>query len=84
MVREPQIKVAGLFVLSKLCASAIQVNIVNTSVGNPIDGVGQHMVEALNEKYKRGYRLDIKAVESNKPQTVQIGRKHFSLVRGQT
>lgn len=77
-------KLPDCLFFQKLCASAIQVNIVNTSVGNPIDGVGQHMVEALNEKYKRGYRLDIKAVESNKPQTVQIGRKHFSLVRGQT
>lgn len=68
----------------KLCASAIQVNIVNTSVGNPIDGVDEHTVEALNEKYKQGYRLDIKAIERNRPRTVQIGRKHFGLVRGQT
>jgi len=67
----------------KLCAGAIQVNIVNTSVGNPTDGTDKHTVEALNEKYKQGYRLDIKAIEGNKPRTVQIGQKHFSLVREQ-
>ncbi|MCK5342234.1 MAG: hypothetical protein KAR20_02455, partial [Candidatus Heimdallarchaeota archaeon] len=63
----------------KLCSSAIQVNIVNTVVDNPIDGAQEHTVEALNEKFKEGYRLDISSLKKNKPSQTHAGRKHFKL-----
>jgi hypothetical protein len=65
----------------KLCASAIQINRVNTTIDNPTDGLCEHTVEALNEKYKRGYRFDIKYLEEKKPVTVHVGRKYFKLAR---
>ena len=64
-----------------LCASAIQVNIVNTSVDNPIDGTNEHTVEVLNERYIQGYRFDIEAIEKNKPGALSLGQKYFSLVK---
>jgi glycosyltransferase involved in cell wall biosynthesis len=66
----------------KLCASAIQINQVNTVVDNPVDGSDTCTVEALNEKYRQGYRFDVRAVEQNRPQTTHVGRKHFQLVKG--
>lgn len=65
----------------KLCASAIQVNIVNTSVNNPTDGSSEHTIEALNEKYKQGFKFDIEAIERNKPQATHVGREYFRLVK---
>lgn len=65
----------------KLCASAIQVNIVNTSVDNPTDGTDKQTVEVLNEKYKHGYRFDIKGIEKNKPKATHAGREYFSLTK---
>lgn len=65
----------------KLCASAVQVNRVNTTIDNPTDGSKEHTVEALNEKYKQGYRFDIEAIEKNKPETTHVGRKYFKLRR---
>jgi hypothetical protein len=63
----------------KLCASVIQVNRVNTTMDNPIDGSCEHTVDALNEKYKQGYRFDIQAIGGNKPDTSHIGGKYFTL-----
>ena len=65
----------------KLCASAIQINRVNTTVSNPTDGSSEHTVEALNEKYKQGYRFDIGAIEKNKPMVTHVGREYFKLVK---
>ena len=65
----------------KLCASAIQVNMVNTSTKNTFDGTAEHTVEALNEKYKEGYRFDIDAFAAHKPAELSCGREHFKLVK---
>lgn len=65
----------------KLCASAIQVNRVNKSTKNPIDGSNEHTVEALNEKYKQGYRFDVEAFEKDKPRATHIRHQYFRLVK---
>jgi hypothetical protein len=72
----------GFFYFQKLCASAIQVNIVNTEVDNPIFGDNEHTVEVLNSKYRDGYRLDIEAIRNNKPHTTHAGQEYFKLVKG--
>lgn len=74
-------KVPDNLYFQRLCASAIQVNIVNTSVDNPIDGGNEHTVEVLNERYIQGYRFDIEAIEKNKPGALSLGQKYFSLVK---
>jgi len=74
-------KVPDNLYFQKLCASAIQVNIVNTSVDNPIDGTNEHTVEVLNERYIQGYRFDIEAIEKNKPGALSLGQEYFSLVK---
>ena len=74
-------KVPSYLYFQKLCASAIQVNRVNTAVGNPIDGSREHTVEALSEAYKQGYRFDIEAIEKNKPRATHVGKEYFRLTR---
>ena len=44
----------GFLYFPKLCASAIQVNMVNTSISNIAESTTEHTVEVLNEKYKKG------------------------------
>ena len=68
----------------RLCASAVQVNRVNTEIDNPIDGSEDHTVEAINEKFKQGYRLDIKFLQRNKPKVTHVGRECFMLDGGGT
>lgn len=65
----------------KLCASAVQVNMVNTTTKNTFDGTAEHSVEALNEMYKQGYRLDIDFIAANKPTEPSCGQQHFRLVK---
>ncbi len=63
----------------KLCASAIQVNMVNTSTENAHAGTDEHTVEELNNKYKKGYRFDIDFVAQRRPLEVSSGREYFKL-----
>jgi len=63
----------------KLCASAIQVNVVNTSTKSEFDGSAEHTVEALAEKYRQGYRLDIDFVSKNKPFNTHCTKEFFKL-----
>jgi len=65
----------------KLCASAIQVNVVNTSTKNDFDSAAKYTVVALNEEYKAGYRLDIEFISTNKPMEPHSGKKYFRLVK---
>ncbi|MBN2138815.1 MAG: hypothetical protein JW720_13485 [Sedimentisphaerales bacterium] len=65
----------------KLCAGAVQVNMVNTTTANTFDGTAEQTVEALNEKYRQGYRLDIDFIAANKPAEPSCGRQHFRLVK---
>ena len=74
-------KVPDYLYFQKLCASAIQINRVNTSVDNLIDGSGEHTVEALNEKYRQGYRFDIEAIERNRPEETHVGQRYFRLTK---
>ncbi len=50
-------KMPSRLYFKKLCASAIQVNLVNTSTRDNSDCPAEYTVETLNEKYKEGYRL---------------------------
>jgi hypothetical protein len=68
----------GLY-FQKLCASAIQVNMVNTSTRNQFAHDCEYTVEALNDKYKQGYRLDINFVTNNKPESHHSDKQHFVL-----
>lgn len=74
-------KLPGYLYFQKLCASAIQINRVNTIIDNPVDGLADHTVEVLNEKYKAGYRFDHKKIESRRPDQTHVGHEYFGLVR---
>lgn len=65
----------------RLCASAVQVNMVNTSTSNIAEGTTEHTVEVLNEKYKKGYRLDIDFVYQDKPTSTHSGSEFFRLAK---
>ena len=65
----------------KLCASAIQVNMVNTSTNNDSEGGPEHTVETLNDKYKQGYRLDINFIATNKPISTHCGQELFKTTK---
>jgi len=65
----------------KQCAAAIQVNMVNTSTSNTSEGFAEYTVEALAEKYKQRYRLDIDFVADNKPTQPHCGREYLRLTR---
>ncbi len=73
----------GLLYFQKLCASAIQVNLVNTSTVNITNGSAENTVEALNDRYKQGYRLHIDFVANNKPTSTHCGKEFFRLVKKQ-
>ncbi|MDP7621186.1 MAG: hypothetical protein QGH27_04405, partial [SAR324 cluster bacterium] len=40
----------------------------------------EHTIEALNEKYKQGYKLDIDFVAQKKPKDTHCGQKHLRLI----
>lgn len=65
----------------KICATAIQVNMVNTSTRNDHWGTGEHTVEVLNEKYKQGYLLDIDFVGGGKTPALASGPEFFRLTK---
>ena len=74
-------KLSSYIYFQKLCASAIQVNLVNTSTQNDFDGSSNHTVEALNDKYKQGYKFDIDFLVENKPPDLACGKERFKLVK---
>jgi len=71
----------GFIYFQKQCATAVQVNMVNVTTRKVFDSSAQHMVKALNESYKRGYRLDIDFVVNNKPTDTHCGKDYFRLVK---
>ena len=75
-------KVPDYIYFQKLCASAIQVNIVNTTTVNDFDGTQEHTVEALNDKYIQNYRFDIESIANNKPSQPGCGKEYFKLKKG--
>lgn len=68
----------------KICATAIQVNMVNTSTNNESDNSVEYTVETLAEKYRQGYRLDINSVISSKPTRAHCGKEFFILTPPKT
>ncbi|MHC4157723.1 MAG: hypothetical protein ACYSSO_01465 [Planctomycetota bacterium] len=64
------------------CACAVQVNMVNVTDRKLFDGSPDYTVEALAEKYKQGYRLDIDFVVSGKPTHTHCGKEYFILTKG--
>ncbi|MFH2045546.1 MAG: hypothetical protein ABIK92_10420 [Pseudomonadota bacterium] len=74
-------KVPSYLYFQKNCGSAIQVNRVNTTMENPVDGSNEHTVEVLNEKYIQGYRFDIDMIGKNKPVETHVGQDYFKLIK---
>ena len=72
----------SLLFFQKVCASAIQVNMVNSSTDNSFDGGDEQTVECLNDKYKQGYRLDVDFVAENRPVETHCGQEKFRIVKG--
>jgi hypothetical protein len=62
-----------------LCASAFQVNMVNVTDRKILDSPADYTVEALAQKYKQGYRLDIDYITKNKPAQTHCGTESFIL-----
>ena len=69
----------GYTYFQKQCASAIQVNMVNTSTNNIHYGNAKHTVESLNEAYKNNYRFDIDFLTRNRPSEPGCGQEYFKL-----
>lgn len=65
----------------KNCAAAIQVNMVNTTTKDSFNGSGDYAVEALNNKYKQGYRLDIDYVARSKPINTHCDKGTFKITQ---
>lgn len=63
------------------CAAALQVNTVNVTGANAGHGLNQCPIGALAERYRQGYRLDITAIEENRPTRIHGGSEHFILKR---
>ena len=68
-----------LLAYQKICASAIQVNMVNTSTVNEWDNTAELTVEKLAEKYHHGWRLDIDWMIKHKPTQTHSDREYFNL-----
>jgi len=65
----------------KQCAAAIQVNMVNTSNKSVFQGLEEHTVEALNEKYKQGWRFDTSFITPQDPPPISCGQQYFKLTK---
>ena len=74
-------KLPAYIYFQKLCAAAIQVNMVNSTTKDSFDGSKDYTVETLNEKYKQGYRLDIDSIANNKPACTHCGQEYFKLTK---
>lgn len=75
-------KLPSQLYFQKICAAAIQVNMVNTSTSNESDSCAEYTVETLAERYRQGYRLDIDAIVNNKPTQTHCGKEYFTLTKG--
>jgi hypothetical protein len=74
-------RLAPYLYFQRICAATLQVNRVNTVVANPIYGGQDLSVESLNEQFRRGFRLDSRYLEINKPTFVRLGHEYFRLVK---
>jgi hypothetical protein len=71
----------GFLYFQKICASAIQVNMVNVTDRKVSDGSADYTIEALAQKYKQGYRLDIDYIPNNKPTGPHCGQECLRLTK---
>lgn len=65
----------------KSCAAAIQVNTVNIATTTENEDIPYYSVEALAEKYKQGYRLDINFISQNISVGTHSGLGFFRLIK---
>ena len=65
----------------KQCATATQINMVSTATVSKSENIADFSVEALAEKYKQGYRLDIDFIAANKPIGAFCGNLKFKLMK---
>ncbi len=72
-------RLAPYLYFQRICATTLQVNRVNTVVANPIYGGEDLSVEALNEKFRNGYRLDTHYLQTHKPTFVRVGHEYVRL-----
>ena len=66
----------------KLCACAIQVNVVNTSTNTDMNTRADLTVESLNRKFQENYQLDLDYIAERKPMTTHSGPELFRLCKG--
>ena len=71
-------KLPSRLYFQKICATAIQVNMVNITKKEFVNDQ-QYSIEALNEKYKQGYRFDIDFLFNNKPNSTHRGSDIFKI-----
>jgi hypothetical protein len=64
----------------KICASAVQLNLVNTSTNTDWEGDRDLTVEALNEHYKNGKKIDIDYLVDNKPRASHVEKEYFKII----
>jgi hypothetical protein len=72
-------RLAPFLYFQRICATTLQVNRVNTVVANPVYGGQDLSVEILNEKFRQGYRLDTRYLETHKPTFVRVGQEYVRL-----
>jgi len=72
-------KLPHFIYFQKICASALQINLVNTTTRSTDKAAAENTVEALNEKYKQGYRLDLTFSGKGTPQGTHCGVEYFRL-----
>jgi hypothetical protein len=65
----------------KASASAIQVNLVNIRKCGAAYENREHTVETLNEKYQKGWVLDIDFIAEHKPTDTHCGKENFKLIK---
>ena len=63
----------------KLCASAVQLNMVNDTDRKVFDDSEGYTIESLAQKYKEGFKIDIDYLSQNKPQTTHSDSSYFKL-----
>ena len=79
--RENAANLPAYIYFQKVCASAVQVNLVNITRGRANYIEEDYAVESLNEKYQQGSRLDIDFIAQNKPPDTHCGGEHFKLIK---
>lgn len=72
-------KLPSFIYFQKQCACAVQVNMVTITDKIFKEQCEGTTIQALNEKYKQGFRLDTNFVATNRPKDTHCGKEHFRL-----